>query len=158
MSPQQQAAASLLGNWNSSVFWALAGVLSVAACVSSTNRRLRAEVGTPLFCVVCATTPHTRTNDTNHPARCCDTRRAGRACQATGDQTAPAAAASQVCGYMCGREAENLTLESPVLSQTTTNPTAIRQPPPCFCSDVGAAGCNSKPTSSTSSWWTWKTC
>lgn len=32
-------------NWQLSVFWAFAGIVSVATCVSSTNRRLRAEVG-----------------------------------------------------------------------------------------------------------------
>lgn len=31
-------------NWQLSVFWAFAGVISVAACVSSTNKRLKAEV------------------------------------------------------------------------------------------------------------------
>lgn len=33
-----------LFNWQLSVFWAFAGVVSVAACVSSTNKRLRVEV------------------------------------------------------------------------------------------------------------------
>jgi hypothetical protein len=31
-------------NWNHSVFWAFAGAVSVIACVSTTERRIKAEV------------------------------------------------------------------------------------------------------------------
>lgn len=46
MNRQLPADLQFLLNWKHSVFWAFAGILSVATCVSSTNRRLKAEVRT----------------------------------------------------------------------------------------------------------------
>lgn len=43
MNRQLPADLQFLLNWKHSVFWAFAGILSVATCVSSTNRRLEAE-------------------------------------------------------------------------------------------------------------------
>jgi hypothetical protein len=47
MNRQLPADLQFLLNWKHSVFWAFAGILSVATCVSSTNRRLKAEVRLP---------------------------------------------------------------------------------------------------------------